>query len=91
MRRLRPCRAEEYEVDIAPRNMIPRMQLGLERSEFCSFDQLEAATQRQERYLRISRDYEAPPLPEQSLLPDRAYPKTAKKNPVASSGPSGPG
>lgn len=79
MNRLVPRWSEAQQVDIALRNMIPRMQLGLERGEYDSMEELEVAAQRRERYLRISKEYKAPPTPELSILPDLAYREAARK------------
>ena len=79
MKRLRPHFTVDQQIDIALRNMILRMQLGLERADFDSLEDLEAVAQHRERYLRISKDYKAPPAPENSLLPDLAFREAPQK------------
>ena len=59
--------------------MIPRMNLGLESGEYDTFEELEIAAQRRERYLKISK---APPAPETSILPNLAYREAIRKGPA---------
>ena len=79
MNRLVPPWSESQQIDIALRNMTPRMHLGLESGEYETFEELEVAAQRRERYLKISKDYKAPPAPELSILPDLAYRDSPRK------------
>lgn len=82
LNRLVPRWPEVQQVDLALRNMVPRMQLGLERGEYETMEELEVAAQRRERYLKISKDYKAPPAPEVSILPDLEYRETPRKGPT---------
>ena len=73
LRRLSPPLTEEVQVSYAHRNMIPKLQLTIHRSEIVSLDHLEQLAIHLQKEHRASRSYRLPPPPERALLPGLAY------------------
>ena len=73
LRRLSPPLTEEEQVSYAHRNMLPKLQLTIHRSEIVSVDHLEQLAIQLEKGHRASRSYSPPPPPERALLPGLAY------------------
>jgi len=72
------------QLNFAHRNMLPRLQIAIRRTEFTDFSTLEYLATRVERSFLAEKNYRPPLPPEQSIFPDLAYhaPKGKSKNPA---------
>jgi len=72
------------QLNFAHRNMLPRLQIAIRRTEFADFSTLEYLATRVERSFLAEKNYRPPLPPEQSIFPDLAYhaPKGKAKNPA---------
>jgi len=82
--RMSPLWTLSEQLNIAHRNMLPRLQIAICRTEFADFSTLEYLATRVEWSFLVEKNYRPPLLPEQSIFPDLAYhaPKGKAKNPV---------
>lgn len=80
--RIVPPLTEAEEVSYAHRNLLPRLQLTIRRSEVYSRCHLEDLAIAAEKTYRVARSYRPPPTPERSLLPDLAYKENRTRNPT---------
>jgi len=72
------------QLNLAHRNMLPRLQIAIRRTEFADFQTLEYLATRVERSFLAEKNYRPPLPPEQSIFPDLAYraPKGKGKTPA---------
>lgn len=68
-----PPISEDEQLNIVHRNMLPRLQVAILRTEIRSLEGLEVLASRVERSFRAAMDFHAPPAPERSMLPEFAY------------------
>jgi len=82
--RLSPPWPLPEQLNIAHRNMLPRLQIAMHRHEFRDFRELEDIATRVERSYFAEKNYRPPLPPAQSIFPDLAYhtPKGKTKSPV---------
>ncbi|XP_029163431.1 uncharacterized protein LOC114934886 [Nylanderia fulva] len=83
--RLSPPWSLEEQLNQAHRNMLPRLQIVVQRRDFYDFASLESQATRVEQGYEAASRYRAPPPPEQMIFPDLAYrapPKSSKKTPA---------
>jgi len=82
--RMSPPWSVTEQLNLAHRNMLPRLQIAIRRTEFADFPTLEYLATRVERSFLAEKNYRPPLPPEQSIFPDLAYraPKGKAKLPA---------
>jgi len=82
--RMTPPWSVAEQLNLAHRNMLPRLQIAIRRTEFADFPTLEYLATRVERSFLAEKNYRPPLPPEQSAFPDLAYhaPKGKTKAPA---------
>lgn len=80
--RMAPPLGPAREIELALRNMLPRLQTRIDKADIFTFQQLEAVAVQKEKSLIIARSYKPPPNVEDSLLPAMAYRDQRSSRPV---------
>lgn len=71
--RVDPPYSEAEEISCALRNMLPRLQTSIHRSEIHTREDLDDVAIAVEKRFRVAKHFRPPPTPERSLFPDLAY------------------
>lgn len=71
--RVVPCLSEAEEISFIHRNLLPRIQVAVRRSEVVTHNRLEEFAIAAEKPYRVAKCYRSPPTPDKSLIPDLAY------------------
>lgn len=81
--RVEPPLPVQQQIDLAVRNLIPRMHLRLSDTDFRTWGELERVATRYEKSYNAVKEYTPPPTPDKTHFPGSAYPdegRTARRH-----------